>query len=253
MLLPVPGDEEVKARVPTVQIPCLKLNREPMVSTAAPEPIPAWTPAEELVITDPAAVEILWHMDKRQHLKPFLGQSADLAGAAAQLGVGKTAMSYWIGRLNDAGLIRLTQVEKRGRHRVSHYRCVADKLRVSLAEAPLSSYEGLFTDFAQRWQAQALTAMAKSLAKQAPNLELCIANTGTAAGLFTTILPRPGRPMPPDDFIHYWARLWLTDDEANALHRELNELYDRYAALTDKTRKTVPVLMHLVHVREQQR
>ncbi|WP_374564452.1 hypothetical protein [Ideonella sp.] len=215
--------------------------------------VPEWTPAADLEITDPAAVEILWHLEKRVHLKPFFGQSADLASAAEQLHVSKTAMSYWIGRLVDVGLIRLVRVEKRGRHRVRHYRCVADRLRVSLKEAPLASYEGVLDDFTQRWQAQARAAMARSLAKQAPDLELCIANTGEAAGLFTTILPRPGRPAPPDDFIQYWARLWLTDDETRQLASELNALYDRYAALSDKTRKTVPTLMQLTHVRESQR
>ncbi|HEX5684816.1 MAG TPA: winged helix-turn-helix domain-containing protein [Ideonella sp.] len=217
------------------------------------EGMPAWTPAAEQVVSDRAAVEILWHVEKRLHLKPFIGQSADLASAAAQLGISKPAMSYWIGRLMDAGLIRLVRIEKRGRHSISHYRCVADRLRVSLEEAPLSSYEGVLDDFTQRWQAQARTAMARSLAKQAPDLELCIANTGAAAGLFTTILPKPGRPAPPDDFIQYWARLWLTDAEANQLADELNALYDRYAALSDKTSKTVPTLMQLTQVRESQR
>lgn len=215
--------------------------------------VPEWTPAADLEITDPAAVEILWHPEKRVNLKPFVGRSVDLASAAEQLGVSKTAMSYWIGRLVDVGLIRLVRVEKRGRHRIRHYRCVADRLRVNLNEAPLASYEGVLDDFTQRWQAQARAAMARSLAKQAPDLELCIANTGAAAGLFTTILPKPGRPAPPDDFIQYWARLWLTDDEAHQLASELNALYDRYAALSDKTRKTVPTLMQLTHVREPQR
>lgn len=232
----------------------MKLNREPdTLSNDNIEDVPAWEPAADMEITDPAAVEILWHIEKRVHLQPFLGRSADLATAAEQLRVSKTAMSYWIGRLVDVGLIRLVRVEKRGRHRIRHYRCVADRVRVRLDEAPLSSYEGVLDDFTTRWQTQARAAMARSLAKQAPDLELCIANTGAAAGLFTTILPRPGRPAPPDDFIQYWARLWLTDDEANQLAGELNALYDRYAALSDKTSKTVPTLMQLTHVREPQR
>jgi len=232
----------------------LKLNREPDTLSNDPiEDVPEWTPAADLEITDPAAVEILWHVEKRLNLKPFFGRSADLASAAEQLGVSKTAMSYWIGRLLGVGLIRLVRVEKRGRHRIRHYRCVADRLRVNLNEAPLASYEGVLDDFTQRWHMQARAAMARSLAKQAPDLELCIANTGAAAGLSTTVLPRPGRPTPPDDFIQYWARLWLTEDETKQLANELNALYDRYAALSDKTSKTVPTLMQLTHVREPQR
>lgn len=230
---------------------------EPWTSEVpSPDPIeavPPWQPAAELEITDQAAVEILWHIEKRVNLQPFLGRSADLATAAHELNISKTAMSYWIGRLTDVGLIRLVQVEKRGRHRVRHFRCVADRLRVRLHEAPLSSYEGVLDDFTQRWQIQARAEMARSLAKQAPDLELSISNRGATAGLFTTILPRPGCKPPPDDFIQYWGRLWLTDEEATRLADELNALYDRYAALSDKTSKTVPTLMQLTHVRETQR
>lgn len=217
------------------------------------EDVPPWEPAAELEVTDQAAVEILWHLEKRVNLQPFLGRSADLASAADQLQVSKTRMSYWIDRLLEVGLIRLVRVEKRGRHRISHYRCVADRLRVRLDDAPLESYEGVLEGFSRRWEAQARTAMAKSLARQAPELELCIAYTGAAAGMFTTVMPRPGRPTPPDDFIQYWARLWLTDEESAQLAAELNALYDRFGALSDKTTKTVPTLIQLMHVREAQR
>jgi DNA-binding MarR family transcriptional regulator len=217
------------------------------------EDIPPWEPAAELEVTDQAAVEILWHIEKRVNLQPFLGRSADLASAADQLHISKTRMSYWIDRLLQVGLIRLVRAEKRGRHRISHYRCVADRLRVRLDDAPLESYEGLLEDFSRRWEAQARAAMARSLARQAPDLELCIANTGAAAGMFTTVMPRPGRPTPPDDFIQYWARLWLTEEESAQLATELNALYDRFGALSDKTTKTVPTLIQLMHVRETQR
>lgn len=207
-----------------------------------------WTPEPELAVTDPAAIEILWHANKRIHLKPFLGRSADLAGASRELGVKKTAMSYWIQRLLDAGLIRVERVEKRARHVLTFYRCVADRLRVGLDAAPLESYEGVFDDFGRRWNGLAKAAMARSLARQAADLELCYSSQG-AAGPFVTILPRDGR-MPADDFIFYYARLWLTEDEKRALNAELNALYDKYAALSDKVNKKVPALLHLIEVRE---
>ncbi len=211
--------------------------------------VPGWTPAADLLVTEPAAVEILWLPDKRLHLKPFLGRSADLAGAAAELGIAKPAMSYWIKRLSEAGLIRPERVEKRARHRVTFYRCVADRVRVSLEHAPMESYEAVFADFSQRWHGQALSAMSRSLVRQAPSLELCLAHT-PSAGLFTTILPREGHAQPPDDFLYYWCRLWLTEAETEALARELNAVYDRYGALSDKANKPVSSLMHLIHVRE---
>lgn len=209
---------------------------------------PTWTPAPELTVTDPAAIEILWHANKRIHLKPFLGRSADLAGASQELGIKKTAMSYWIDRLLEAGLIRIERVEKRSRHLLTYYRCVADRLRVGLTAAPLESYEAVFDDFGRRWDGLLKSAMARSLAQQAADLELCFSSQGTA-GPFTTILPRDGR-TPADDFIFYYARLWLTEGEKRSLNAELNALYDKYAALSDKVNKPVPALLHLVEVRE---
>lgn len=208
-----------------------------------------WTPAADWLVTDPAATEILWYPNKRIHLKPFLGRSNDLAGACAELGVKKAAMSYWINRLVEAGLIRIERTEKRGRHVLTFYRCVADRLRVALKDAPLESYEAVFGDFSARWQATADGALARSLAKQAADLELCF-EPHASGGPFTTILPREGVRPPKDDFIYYWGRLWLTREEQAALAEELNALFDRYGALSDKASKPVPALVHLVHVRE---
>jgi len=207
-----------------------------------------WTPAADWLVTDPAAVDILWHPNKRIHLKPFLGRSTDLAGASAELGVKKTAMSYWINRLVDVGLIRVERTEKRGRHTLTFYRCIADRLRVALKDAPMESYEAVFADFSARWKSTAEQALAGALAKQAPQLELCFAPHGNG-GPFTTILPREGEEPPPDDFLYYWARLWLTPEEQASLAAELDALYDKYGALSDKSTKKAPALVHLMHVR----
>jgi hypothetical protein len=212
---------------------------------------PAWAAAPELVVTDPAAIEVLWYPTKRVHLKPFLGKACDLAGATAELGIKKTAMSYWINRLLEVGLIRQTHVEKRTRHRVPFYRCVADRLRVDLKDAPLASYEGVFDDFQQRWGPSAKQALAEALAHQAPQLELCY-SARPPAGPVSTIMPKSGE-IPPDDFIYYWARFWLSKEESRALHQELDALWEKYAALSDETRKTEQVLLHLVHVQERAR
>jgi DNA-binding MarR family transcriptional regulator len=210
---------------------------------------PRWKPAADWLVTEPEAVEILWHPNKRIHLKPFLGRSNDLAGASAELGIKKTAMSYWINRLVEAGLIRAERTEKRGRHTLTFYRCVADRLRVPLLDAPLENFEEVFDDFSARFRASARQSLARSLARQAPNQELCFQPFGNG-GPFASIMQPEGTEPPPDDFIFYWARLWLTAEEQAQLHSEMNALYDKYGALSDKKNKPVPTLMHLMQVRE---
>ena len=60
-----------------------------------------WTPAADWLVTEAQAVEILWHPNKRIHLKPFLGRSNDLASASAELGIKKTAMKQLsVGEMN---------------------------------------------------------------------------------------------------------------------------------------------------------
>ena len=218
----------------------------------AADPIaPEWMAAPEHLVVDPAAIEVLWHPAKRLHLKPFIGKCADLAAAAAELGIRKPAMSYWIDRLLEVGLIRQTHVEKRLRHRVPFYRCVADHLRVGLVDAPLASYDDVFDEFQRRWATHSRQALAEALARQAPHLELHI-RPGGAAGLATSILPRPGA-VPQDDFIYYWARLWLTADENRQLRDELDALWEKYAALSDESGKPEQVVMHLLQAPESWR
>ena len=217
-----------------------------------PDDPPAWPVHAELQVSDPAAVEVLWHPAKRRHLAPFIGKSAGLAEAASALGIKKTAMSYWIGRLRDVGLIRLTGVDRRTRHKVPRYRCVADCLRVSLVNAPLSSHESVFNDVAAHWHPLTLQALARSLARQAPHLDLKVSRAGPA-GLSTQVLPRAGATAPPDDYIWFWGRLWLTAPEQEALRQELDALWDKYAALSDKSTKPKATLLHLVTVPESAR
>ena len=215
-------------------------------------PTDPWSVPEELLITDAAAVEILWTPSKRRHLKPFIGKSAGLSDAARELGITKTAMSYWVGRLRDAGLIRSRQVEGGVQHSLPRYRCVADRLRVDLKDAPLSSYEGVLDDFDARWYPLTRKAMGQSIARQAAFLDLTIESNG-AAGIITQIVPRDSERAPPDDFVYYWARLWLTSTERDQLRADLDELWNKYAVLSNREVKHHPTLFHLVAAPEATR
>jgi DNA-binding transcriptional ArsR family regulator len=209
---------------------------------------PGWSPAAELRVTDAAAVAILWHPAQRLHLRPFLGRASALGEAAQLLGLKKPAMSYWVKRLLAAGLIRPSGQARVGRQRVPTYRCVADRLRVSLKDAPLASYESVFEDSSARWQPATLHALARAVARQAPALDLTIYVDGPG-GLGTTLLPRAGE-VPRDDFVYYWGRLWLTPAERDALRNELDALWDRWSALSNADDKPCATLVHLVHVAE---
>ena len=110
------------------------------------------TTSAERRVTDPAAVQLLWQPRRRLHLRPFLGRSASLAEAARLLGLKKPAMAYWIRRLLALGLIEPAPPGRERGRDVPRYRCVADRLRVSLAQAPLDSQEAVFAETDALWQ-----------------------------------------------------------------------------------------------------
>lgn len=210
-----------------------------------------WPVAPELRVTDPAAAGVLWHPDKRLYLRPFLGRSCGLAEAAALLAVRKTAMSYWIKRLLALGLIRARGQARCGRQMVPVYRCVADRLRLRLADAPHASYEAVVDEASARWRRLTRAALGRAVARQAPWLDMCLQVDG-AAGMGIVLAPS-GPGAPADDMVHYWGRLWLSPQECDALREELDALWDRYAALSDARGKPRPMLLHLVSVPEPPR
>lgn len=205
-----------------------------------------WAVAPVCRITEPVAVELLWHPARRIHLRPFLGRACGLSPAAAELGLKKTAMSYWIDRLLEAGLIRPWTPERRGRRALPRYRCIADRLVVSLRDAPAESHEAVFDDVTVRWRQVTRQSLGRSLARQAPWLQLEIDASATG-GLRVDLVPS-GPGAPPDDYQFYWGRLWLTPQERDAMRQEIDAVWERYAGLSHEGGKPCPMLLHLVSV-----
>lgn len=201
------------------------------------------TPPRERLITDPVAVRLLWLPRQRRFLRPFLGRSASLAEAAQMLGVKKPAMSYWVHKLRDAGLIRETESATAAGRVARRYRSVADRLRVHMSDAPLDSHEGAFAETDTVWMQRLQPAMARALARQASQLDLTIEATASQ-GLNATLAPRPGAAA-RDEYVNNWARLWLTADERESLRQELDALFDRYGALSDRRHKRAVALLHV--------
>ena len=225
--------------------PAIDEPHEPPVPPEAAE----WPVAPELQVNDAAVAELLWHPARRRQLAPFLGRSSTLAEAAAELGMGKPAMSYWIKRLLALGLIRPRGTTRLQRGRaVVQYRCVADCLRLSLRDAPLSSYEAIVDDSSALLREQTRQALGQALQRQSRWLEMRL-QAHPATGMGIVVAPC-GEGMPPDDCLHYWGRLWLAPEEARALRDELDRLWDRFSALSDRQHKRQRMLLQMVAVPE---
>lgn len=208
-----------------------------------------WAPVADLLVTEERAAEILWRSDKRVHLKPFLGRESSLAEAAVELSIKKTAMSYWIDRLLEAGLIRRSRILRQGRNRIPYYRCVADQLRVGLEHAPFESLEHVLSEFSLRFRRDSEASLVRALSRQAHALELSFVQPD-AAGIRSGVLTKTGVKI-KDDFLYNWARLWLSDKHQDELKREMEVLWDKYEALSNQDQHKKTTLMHLMLVPEK--
>jgi DNA-binding MarR family transcriptional regulator len=232
------------------------INERNTVTRPSKQPVPqghalaaaAWTPLPEMSVTDPLAADVLWRPAKRMHLRPFLGREAGLSEAAMLLKLKKTTMNYWIDRLLDVGLIRTVRVDRLGRNRVPVYRCVADRLRVSMENAPFESYESVCEEFSAGFRNATQRSLAHAVARQAKYLEL-VCSQGDANGPLTTLLPREGATV-EDDFVYFWGRIWLSAAQQQEFLGELHALWNKYELLSDRRGSNGPALMHLMLVPE---
>lgn len=96
------------------------------------------------------------------------------------------------------------------------YRCAADRLRVSLADAPIESHEAMFEEVDAGWLPATRHALGRAVGRQAAWLDLDITLRGPA-GLASVLVPsgRPGAPA--DDFLYYRGWLWLDAAEREHL------------------------------------
>lgn len=213
------------------------------------DPPPDWAVQDECCVDDPEVAQLLGRADSRRYLLPFMARPCTVQTAARHLQVKAPAMQYWVGRLQAAGLLRLWGVERRGRHRVQWFQAVARRWRVGLHLLPIETHEEVLACVSERFERLARHSVARSISASARDLEMTIAHGG-AAGSAVGVQAVPGREV-VDDYLAYWARLWLSEAEEGALRQELDALWDRYAALSRGGAGRRPVLLNLTQVRDR--
>lgn len=182
--------------------------------------------SRELWITDQKVAVFLMDREKSRHLDPFLGQDCTLKGAAAQLGLGKTRMSYWVTRLCALGLIEVVRTELHLRHRVRIYRSVADSFVLPLELLPATDVEVLEHYFKPVWQ-QFLVSLSHAGRKNASGWHVRLLRRAALPSF--QIVPNTG-DLEDARIYNAWARLSLTVQQAAELRAELKALLERYAA-----------------------
>jgi transposase len=185
-------------------------------------------------------------VDKRRNrfFTPFLARERSVTEVAAELGVGKSLVSYWVGRMCRLGLLQA--VPAAGRRR--RYRSTADQFEVPLEEVPLESLEAILDaqmdpDY-QRLKASLLHAALRFGSRWQYVVRR------TPQGALQSLLPREGT-LADAAIANHRCRLSLSPEHAAQLRAELSALSERYIALQREAECSGPrVLLWVAAVAE---
>jgi DNA-binding transcriptional ArsR family regulator len=187
-------------------------------------------PSHECCINHAEAALFLLDGHKNRFVVPFLGLECSLAEAARAMGVSKSRMSYWVGRMLELGLIRVVRVEKRSRYNVPIYRSVADVFVFPIDLIPVESDEALlalqFGDFFPR----AIRSLAMAGRKNADGWHVRVERE--QGKVWVRILPEAGS-LETAKLISEFGRLHLSEAQAAEMRREMRAVLNRFIGLSN--------------------
>ena len=182
------------------------------------------------------AAALLVDARRNRFFKVFLAQERGVSDAAATLGVGKSLVSYWVGRLRSLGLLRETS----GPGRLRRYRAVGDRYEASLADVPMDSVDDILAahmDPAFATLKQALLRVALRYRHR-----WCFRMRRVPQGVYESLEPESGS-LAEAGIVNQHGQLHLQPEEAERMRAELQALWDRYAQLSSKGPGRVPWLL----------
>lgn len=198
-------------------------------------------------VRDPLAAALLVDHRRNRFLKPFLARERCIADVARELGVGKSLVSYWVGRLKALGLLRPVEGEPgHGRRRL--YRSSADCFVVALEDVPLESDEAILSAQMdppyERFKRSVLRAARRHVERWQFRIER------TADGVSQDLVPREGGSLEQAQMINQRIKLHLRPADAVQLRAEMRALVERYRVLSDPELNRRGVLVWLCAVED---
>jgi hypothetical protein len=191
--------------------------------------------------TPTSAAKLLCDHRSRHYLAPFLGRENTLAGAAEMLRVSPQRMSYWIGKLLKAKLLKFVRYDKQSRHQSAVYRSVEDAYTVPLAHLDEDDLQRLLTSTQNLRFKQLQMSMLRNLRRHKSRLQLRLWHDGS--GPFETV-ENPNNPRDCFGIANETYPLFLASDEVTQLHHDLRALLTKYYALSDRS-KSDPIVLYI--------
>lgn len=180
-------------------------------------------------IRDPDAAALLVHPKAVVALAPFLEHERSLSEAAVLAGLKLPTMSYWVKRLQAAGLLQQTRTQARTGSPIRFYRSVAPAFDVPFATLPPALVEA----FRRRNSAELERRLEEALIEvygpwgDAWGLRVGRHPSGKAA---VQQVAGAGRRVEPAAFeaLSLWDGLALRPEEAWQLQRDLCAVLEQY-------------------------
>ena len=185
---------------------------------------------------EPDAAAFLVDARRNRFLMPFLARARGVSDVAAELGVGKSLVSYWVGRMCRLGLLQPLAAEGRRRH----YRSTADTFQVPLEDVPLDSLEAILDAQMDPDYVALKAALLRTGLRYGPRWHFVTRRT--PQGVFQGLVPRTGT-LADAQIVNFRSQLSLSREHAAQLRAELVALNDRYAALNQPDERSGPKVL----------
>jgi hypothetical protein len=181
------------------------------------------------------ALDRVLDLRSRRYLIPYLGQVRSVSEAAAELSVSLSRMSYQTGQLKKVGLIEEVEVRPRAGRPVSHYRSTSDQYLVALRDLDQQSIEGYLLEGEEplrRAMAKELVLSMGRSTDRSGELALLLSRRVDGEGDFLLVNLSDASAAELGDATYSWSILHLNRGQATQLVRELDELTQRWGAVS---------------------
>jgi hypothetical protein len=191
-------------------------------------------PLGTYVVNDPRAATFLSDPEHNGYFSPFLERELTLSELALELQVPLNKLHYWVTKMLELGLVRITRVQKRAGRAVRYYSAVAPAFFVPFAAIPAETFEAQLTLEDVSHQRRLSRAHARARGELPLEFGTLMARMdGANSGI--RIEPFPKKCA--EDLIYgVWLERPFRSEDARELLAELRALEERYSSLPEPKR-----------------
>ena len=184
------------------------------------------------VVRDAGQARLLSDPQSFRYFDPFIAQTRTVTAAAEEVGCALDTMLYRVKVFLKARLLRVVQEERRAGRPIKHYRSSCDAYFVPFEATPYAGLEERIFEMREANGEQIVPAMARLLRAFGWEGQRIYRHPDGAVWRESALDAEVNVPDVSDPRLpigrQFFSELYLLDDEARALQRELYEVWERY-------------------------